>query len=160
MNITIRNVSEKEYPLLKVFLRDAIEIQKKDKVPSLKLMKYPRYQAYLENFGQEEGDFAFLAIVDESIIGMIWSRIVVGIGSIDEQTPTIIACVNKNYRGKGIGKMLFEEMYQFLLTKGYTQVSCLVEKSLEAVAQFSKREYTIKKENQYEYIMVKKLSVN
>lgn len=155
--MVIRRVNEKEYPLLKVFLRDAIDISKNDKIPSIKMMKNPRFYAYLEDFGKRNGDYALLAEVDESIVGMIWSRIIVGLGSIDEQTPTIIACVHKNYRKKGIGKMLFTEMYELLRNKGYTQVSSPVDKELEAVVHFSKYEYVIKQENDYEYIMVKKI---
>lgn len=157
MNITIRKAEEKEYALLNVFLRDAIETSEDDEIPSIKTMKYPHYYAYLENFGKRKGDFALLAQIEESIIGMVWSRIIVGMGSINEQTPTIIACVHKNYRGIGIGKKLITEMYKLLQNEGYTHVSLLVDKKLEAVVRFSKKGYIIEQENEYEYIMVKQI---
>ncbi len=159
MNITIRKAEEKEYALLNVFLRDAIETSEDDKIPSIKTMKYPHYYAYLENFGKREGDFALLAKIDDSIIGMIWSRIIVGMGSINEETPTIILSVHKDYRGIGIEKMLIKGMYKILQNEGYTQISLLVDKKLEAVARFSKDGYTIEQENEYEYVMVKKLTL-
>lgn len=62
------------------------------------------------------------------VIGAVWVRIMNDYGHIDNQTPSLSISLYKEYRNKGIGSHLMNEMLASLKDKGYNRVSLSVQK--------------------------------
>ena len=60
----------------------------------------------------------------------------------------------KEYRRKGIGTRLMEEMLEILRDQGYKRVSLAVQKANYAVKMYQKTGFRIMNENDEEFIMV------
>lgn len=110
MEAVIRAIKEDEYPLLKTFLYEAIFIPEGTEPPSKNILEQPELQIYTKNFGMEKYDKAFVAEIDEKIVGAVWVRIMDDYGHIDDSTPSFAISLFKEYRGLGIGKTLMKTM--------------------------------------------------
>ena len=60
----------------------------------------------------------------------------------------------KEYRGRGIGTRMMNEMLVLLKEKGYKQASLAVQKANYAVRMYEKVGFKTVSENEEEYIMV------
>ena len=60
----------------------------------------------------------------------------------------------KEYRGRGIGTRMMNEMLVLLKEKGYKQASLVVQKANYAVRMYEKVGFKTVSENEEEYIMV------
>lgn len=72
----------------------------------------PGIAAYVENWGEKPEDLGFLALVEKTIAGGIWSRLLrpplAGGAFYDEETPQIGIAVFPPFQGHGLGTALFE----------------------------------------------------
>lgn len=157
MEVVIRTMKEDEYPLLKVFLYEAIFIPEGTEPPSKNILEQPELQIYIKNFGMEKDDKAFVAEIDEKIVGAVWVRIMDDYGHIDDNTPSFAISLFKEYRGLGIGKKLMEIILDELKACGYKQASLAVQKENRALNLYKKLGFQIYDENSEEYIMIKHL---
>ena len=154
MEYKIRQMKNTEYPLLNDFLYEAIFIPEGTEKPSKSIIEQPELQVYVADFGKKEHDIAFVAEVNQKIIGAVWVRIMNDYGHIDNTTPSLAMSVFKEYQGLGVGTALLEELIATLKSKGYSQVSLSVQKDNYAVKMYQKVGFTILKEVDEEYIMV------
>lgn len=111
-------------------------------------------QVYVKDFGDKNGDYCFVAIVDEKIVGAVWVRIMNDYGHIDDETPSFAISLLKEYRGMGIGTKLMEQMIEELRSIGYKITSLAVQKQNYAVRMYKNIGFEIVDENEEEYIMV------
>lgn len=153
MKIIIREMKEHEYPLLGVFLYEAIFIPEGSQPPSVDIIHEPALQLYIENFGNKPHDTAMVAEIDKTIIGAVWVRMMHDYGYIDEHTPSLAISLLKEYRGNGIGTVLMKAMLAKLKQKGYAQTSLSVQKNNKACHLYQTLGYEIIKESNDEYIM-------
>lgn len=154
MEVVIRAMKEDEYPLLKTFLYEAIFIPEGTEPPSKNILEQPELQIYTKNFGMEKYDKAFVAEIDEKIVGAVWVRIMDDYGHIDDNTPSFAISLFKEYRGLGIGKTLMKTMLDELKVCGYKQASLAVQKENMALNLYKKLGFQIYDENSEEYIMI------
>lgn len=154
MEVVIRAMKEDEYPLLKTFLYEAIFIPEGTEPPSKNILEQPELQIYTKNFGMEKDDKAFVAEIDEKIVGAVWVRIMDDYGHIDDNTPSFAISLFKEYRGLGIGKTLMKTMLDELKVCGYKQASLAVQKENMALNLYKKLGFQIYDENSEEYIMI------
>lgn len=154
MEVVIRAMKEDEYPLLKTFLYEAIFIPEGTEPPSKNILEQPELQIYIKNFGMEKDDKAFVAEIDEKIVGAVWVRIMDDYGHIDDNTPSFAISLFKEYRGLGIGKTLMKAMLDELKVCGYKQASLAVQKENMALNLYKKLGFQIYDENSEEYIMI------
>lgn len=154
MKYTIREMTKQEYPLLNDFLYEAIFIPDGIKPPPKSIITAPELQVYVEHFGTSKDDFAFVAEIENKIIGAIWVRIMNDYGHIDEKTPSLAISLYKKYRSQGIGSALMKKMLSVLQTHGYKRVSLSVQKINYAVNLYQKMGFRIIKETGDEWIMV------
>ncbi len=154
MEVVIRAMKEDEYPLLKTFLYEAIFIPEGTEPPSKNILEQPELQIYIKNFGMEKYDKAFVAEIDEKIVGAVWVRIMDDYGHIDDNTPSFAISLFKEYRGLGIGKTLMKTMLDELKVCGYKQASLAVQKENKALNLYKKLGFQIYDENSEEYIMI------
>lgn len=120
-------------------------------------MESPELKLYFEDFGLHPADHARVAAVGEEVIGLIWCRRMHDFGYVDGQTPSLALSLREEYRGKGIGTRLLENMLQLLRGKGYAQVSLSVQKTNPAFRLYKRLGFEKLRETDEEYILVRKL---
>lgn len=152
----IRELKANEYKLLNTFLYEAIFIPVGVKAPSQSIIYNPELQVYVKDFGKQD-DKALATIADGKIVGMVWTRIMNDYGHVDDTTPSLSISLLKEYRNQGIGTILLKSMLDELKSCGYRQVSLSVQKANYAYKMYLKAGFEIIKENDEEYIMLKKL---
>jgi ribosomal protein S18 acetylase RimI-like enzyme len=161
MQIEIRKIQKNEIHLLKHFLYDAI-FQKDDTNPLPKDIIYePKINIYIKDFGQKH-DLCLVAIVEDNIVGAVWTRVFLkpnrGFGYVDDHTPELSISINKEYRNKGIGTKLMENMLFALKKDGYKQVSLSVQKENPAYRIYEKLGFRIVKEKEKDVTMAYRLN--
>lgn len=153
----VREMKPEEYPELESFLYEAIFIPAGMEKPPRDIVKRPELQVYTAGFGTSPHDCAIAARMGGRSIGAAWSRIMNDYGHINDQTPSLAIALYEEYRGKGIGTALMNELLDILAFRGYEQVSLAVQKSNYAVKLYKSVGFAIIDENEEEYIMVCRL---
>lgn len=157
MNYRIREINESEYPLLDVFLYEAVFIPAGTEAPPKSIIASPDLQVYVSGFGKEKEDRCLVAEAGNKVVGAVWTRIMNDYGHIDDDTPSLAISVYKEYRGMGIGTSLMKDMCSLLQKHGCRQVSLSVQKENYAAKMYQNLGFRVVKENQEEYIMIKYL---
>ena len=157
MVYTIREIKEEEIKLLDRFLYLAIYVHKGEVPPPFEIIYKPELQVYVDNLGKEKDDHILIAEVDDKIVGAVWVRIMDDYGHIDDETPSLIISVEKEYRGKGIGRSLLSSMLSLLSKCGYKAVSLSCQKENYAVSLYKSLGFEIIKDIDEEYIMRKEI---
>lgn len=152
MTYKIRKMRWEEYGLLEDFLYEAIFIPEGMKAPERQIILQPELQVYITGFGKKD-DIALAAEADGKIAGAVWARIMDDYGHIDDDTPSLAISLYKDYRGRGIGTAMIEEMLDVLKERGYERTSLAVQKANYAVRMYRKAGFEIVDENEEEYIM-------
>ena len=155
MRYVIREMQTNEYPLLNDFLYHAIFIPQDVTPPPKSIIETTELQVYVNDFGKQKDDIAFVAEVNGKIVGAVWARIMNDYGHIDNDTPSLAISLYKEYRGCGIGTQLMRNMLAFLKNHGYQRVSLAVQKANYAVKMYRKVGFVIVDENAEEYIMLR-----
>ncbi len=152
--IDIRCIRENELGILKDFLYEAIFIPEGLEPPPRNIVEAPELCVYTDGFGTKPGDNCLVAIDEGKIVGAVWTRIMNDYGHVDDETPSFAISLYKDYRGKGIGTRLMEEMLDILRDQGYKRASLAVQKVNYAVKMYQKSGFRIMGENNEELIMV------
>ena len=150
----IRALREKEKELLKDFLYEAIFIPEGVEAPDRDIIEKPELRIYYEDFGKKDADHCLVAEDEGKVIGAVWTRIMNDYGHIDDKTPSFAISLYREYRGRGIGTKLMQEMLNLLKEKGYKRASLAVQKANYAVRMYEKVGFETVDENEEEYIMV------
>lgn len=158
INYNIRPLRQDEASLLKDFLYEAIFIPEGMEAPSKDVVNLPELKLYIEHFGTKKDDFCLVADCEGKVIGAVWVRIMNDYGHIDNQTPSLSISLYREYRNKGIGSHLMNEMLALLKDKGYNRVSLSVQKANYAVNMYLKLGFKIIKETLEEFLMVNELN--
>ena len=152
--ITLREIRESEYDLLKDFLYEAIFIPEGVEPPAKEIVEQPELKLYYEDFGTGKADLCIVADDDGKVIGAAWTRIMNDYGHVDDDTPSFAISLYKEYRGKGIGTELMRKMLELLRKDGYGKASLAVQKANYAVKMYEKVGFRTVDQNSEEYIMV------
>ena len=150
----IRALRDKEKELLKDFLYEAIFIPEGVEAPDRDIIEKPELRIYYEDFGKDTADHCLVAEDEGKVIGAVWTRIMNDYGHIDDKTPSFAISLYREYRGRGIGTKLMQEMLNLLKEKGYKRASLAVQKANYAVRMYKKVGFKTVDENKEEYIMV------
>lgn len=153
MDYTVRQMAEREYPLLNNFLYECIFIPEGVEPPPRSIINSPELQVYVSGFGSQPHDRALVAETEGKIIGAVWVRIMNDYGHIDDDTPSFAIALYKEYRCMGIGTAMMSEMLNILRKNGYKAASLSVWKANRAVGLYLKAGFEIIDENKEEYIM-------
>ena len=154
MDVTIRKIQKQEYPLLDIFLYEAIFVPEGIEPPPKTIITSPELQVYVERFGESKDDWGLVAEIDGKIVGAVWVRIMNDYEHIDDETPSLAISLYKEYRGFGIGTAMMKEILALLKAHGYSRVSLSVQKANYAAKIYLKIGFEIVRENEEEYIMV------
>lgn len=156
----IRALHPGELPLLRTFLYEAVFLPDGANPLPRDIIDQPELAVYHEGFGRP-GDHALVAQVGGKPAGMAWSRVFPGpekgYGTVDAHTPELSVAVLKDYRGRGIGTALLEEMLRLLNERGYGQASLSVQKDNPAHHLYRRLGFSVRRESAADYIMVRPL---
>ena len=152
--ITLREIRESEYGLLKDFLYEAIFIPEGVEPPAKEIVEQPELKLYYEDFGTGKADRCVVADDDGRVVGAAWTRIMNDYGHVDDDTPSFAISLYKEYRGKGIGTELMRKMLELLRKDGYGKASLAVQKANYAVKMYEKTGFRTVDQNSEEYIMI------
>ncbi|MBR4582066.1 MAG: GNAT family N-acetyltransferase [Lachnospiraceae bacterium] len=153
----IRELNFDEYDVLEDFLYEAIFVPEGVEKPSRDILEKPELRLYIDCFGFIEGDNCLVAEEDGKIVGACWTRIMEDYGHVDNSTPSFAISLYPEYRGRGIGTKLMQEMLKMLKEQGYEKASLAVQKANYAVKMYKNVGFEIVDENEEEYIMVCRL---
>ena len=161
-NLIIRKIAESELSFLDDMLYEAIFIPAgEEKLPG-EIIKHPDLSQYTDHFGSRNGDICFTALVRDRLIGAVWTRLFradsKGYGFVDSQTPELSMAVCREFRGRGIGKLLLRRIADELKKQGFRQVSLSVDKRNFAFGFYQKSGFDIVKSKDTSAVMVKRLA--
>ena len=152
--MVLRELKGDETALLQEFLYEAIFIPEGVDPPAREIIEQPELRIYYENFGTGRADYCIVADADGKVVGAVWTRIMNDYGHVDDETPSFAISLHKEYRGKGIGTQMIQEMLSLLKKKGYSRASLAVQKANYAVRMYEKVGFKTVDENAEEYIMI------
>ena len=124
--INIREGTVRDYPFLKQMLYDAVFWNSdEDRIPIGELFKDPEIAKCLQDWAQREGDFALIAIDEhENAIGAAWYRFWSegdhSFGYVSSHIPELGISIRKEYRSRGIGKILMNNILKYIVLKYYS----------------------------------------
>ena len=154
----IRQLSEKEYPILEDMLYEAIYQPDENNLAPRNVIEIPEVNAYIKDFGSRKDDYCLVADVGGVIVGAVWVRIISGdiqgYGYVDDNTPEFAISLFKEYRNKGIGTQLMAAMIEHLRGYGYRQTSLNVKKENYAVKLYKKMGFVVIGEDDEDYLML------
>mgnify|MGYP001136904605 FL=1 len=153
MDYQIREIRWEEYAILDEFLYEAIFIPDGVEAPPKSIIRQPELQVYVSDFGKKD-DHCIVAEVNGEIIGVVWTRIMNDYGHVDDTTPSFAISLYQDFRGRGIGTALMEEMLALLRKRGYKKASLSVQKENYAYRLYLKVGFVVVEETDEEYIMV------
>jgi ribosomal protein S18 acetylase RimI-like enzyme len=153
----IREIRAEEIPLLDDFLYEAIFIPEGVTAPSRDIIGQEDLQVYVRDFGRRPDDHCLVAELDGKIVGVVWVRVMDDYGHIDDQTPSLAISLYKDYRNRGIGTQLLQQMLDLLREKGYRQVSISVQKANYALRMYQKAGFEVIADKGEEVLMLCRL---
>lgn len=152
--IKIRPIQANEISLLTEFIYEAIYQPKPNKHVPRTIIQDPSIWIYIDRFGSMKDDHCLVAEVNGVIVGAVWVRCIKAFGYIDDHVPEFAISVYPQYRGRGIGTRVMQEMIVLLRNKGYVKASLAVQKENYATRMYQQVGFTISHETHEEYIMV------
>ncbi len=153
----LRNLREDETELLKDFLYEAIFVPEGIMPPAREIIEQPELKIYYEDFGTGRADHCIVADDNGKVVGAVWTRIMDDYGHVDDETPSFAISLYKEYRGKGLGTQMMNQMLNLLKDKGFNKASLAVQKANYAVRMYEKAGFKTVNENGEEFIMVREL---
>lgn len=110
-----------------------------------KAFELPEVRKALEDFGMRSGDVGIIAKQNNERIGAVWMRIWTEKdqvrGYIDENIPVLAIAVQENYRHKGIGKLLMNEIITYASKNHINNISLCVSKDNRALNLYKACEF-------------------
>ena len=155
-DLLIREIETPDFPLLQNFLYQAVFTPPGSPPLPPEIIFLPEIFIYVEGFGKQS-DCGVVAENGNKVLGMAWTRIIQAFGHIDDNTPELAMSVLPEFRGKGIGTALLAKLFELLRQRRFSQTSLSVDKRNPAVRLYQRAEYELIRENEVDYIMVKKL---
>ncbi|MBO7480356.1 MAG: GNAT family N-acetyltransferase [Bacteroidales bacterium] len=154
----IRKIRTEEIPLLEDFLYEAVFIPEGVTAPPRDIVENDDLKVYICDFGMAPDDRCLVAECDGKVVGAIWTRIMDDYGHIDDQTPSLAISLYKEYRNRGIGTELLNNMLALLRQDGYRQVSLSVQKANYALRMYQRAGFEIVADRGEEVLMLCPLS--
>ena len=131
MQYTIRPISQNDISFLWEMLYESLFVRDGQEVFSKEIINEPFLLKYVEGWGRQ-GDFGFIAISNEaqpigSITARFYNESNKGFGYVDEDAPEIGMALLKEYRGRGIGTALLDELFKEATRKNISRISLSVD---------------------------------
>ncbi len=116
---------------------------------------------YIDNWGKDKYDIAFVVEIDRQLVGAIWGRLLTqenkGYGFVDNNTPELSIAVKSGYRNKGIGTELMRTIASEYKKIGVDQLSLSVDMANPASNLYKRLRYKIVEETETSWTMKKEI---
>ncbi len=155
--VLIRQLSPEEAGILTEFLYHAIFVPAGMEPPPRSIVEKPELQVYVAGFGHQPEDHALVAETDNRIVGAVWVREMPDYGHIGDGIPSFAISLLPDWRGRGIGTALMQQMLDTLRSKGYPKASLAVQKANPAVRLYRRLGFETVTETTEEYLMFHQL---
>ena len=158
----IRILKSSEISFLKEMLYEAIFVPEGMQKPPKSIIRDQSVAHYYENWGKDIYDIALVIEINSELIGAIWGRKFLikdkGYGFFDEESPEISMAIKNEYRSKGLGTKLIEEVIMIYKIQGIKALSLSVDKQNLAYKLYIKQGFSIFTETETSVSMIKYLS--
>jgi GNAT superfamily N-acetyltransferase len=143
MNILLRKSQPSDIPFMREMLYEAVYWRPNSNKPVLEEgLADPGVNNALVDWGKRDGDIAVIALVDSIPTGAAWYRFYTDEnfirGYINENIPTLVIAVHKNYRRQGIGEKLIEWLIDHASKHDIQRISLMVSKDNHAIKLYRK----------------------
>ena len=157
---TIRALESKDEGILNEMLYQAVFVPEGSAPPSRDIVYSPELSRYIQGFGKYS-DLGYLAESETNQpIGAAWLRLLtfpnVGYGYVDDGTPELTTAVMSEYRGRGIGTLLLERLFE-KAKANYQSVSLSVWRENPAYRLYQRLGFETVKQNENDVVMLKRL---
>jgi ribosomal protein S18 acetylase RimI-like enzyme len=161
-SITIVQAESQDLPFLRKMLYEAIFIPPGEVKPEESIIDDPRIIKYIQDW-KLPSDCGCIASVEGTAIGAAWSRLLnpqnPGYGYVAPHIPELCMAVLPEYRAKGIGTLLLENLFQQLQSKGYPQLSLSVDRRNRAVYFYLRSGFTLLETREMDFVMIRDLDL-
>jgi len=155
--LTIRKISENEIGFLNEMLYEAIFVE--DGLPELSksIIQKPNLAKYIDNFGSNKSDLCLVAVENGKLIGACWGRLFdeknKGYGFLDSETPELSIAIKEQFRNRGIGTKLIEEIAELYRGIKVKSISLSVDKKNSAIGLYKRIGFEVKIETEKSVVM-------
>jgi [ribosomal protein S18]-alanine N-acetyltransferase len=138
----IRKGTNEDLDFLWEMLYQAIYVPEGEERPSREIMQDPSVRRSLDGWGRK-GDLSLIATDElDKPVGSVWIRLFdesnKTYGYVDNQTPLLGIAMLPEYRGKGIGTLLMDELFKEARALGYQKISLSVDPNNPAVRLYQR----------------------
>ena len=159
--VVLRKAGSGDYSFLREMLYESVYIPEGVKKPPYSIIDEPGPRKYLEDW-MKESDTGVIAEESGIPIGAAWARKFNNTeegayGFIAPHIPELAIALKPGCRGQGIGNMLMNELLSQLALKGFKSLSLSVNKQNRAVNFYLKLGFKYFREQETDYLMIKKL---
>jgi [ribosomal protein S18]-alanine N-acetyltransferase len=142
MTFKIRKGTNEDLDFLWEMLYQAIFVPEGEQRPSRDIMQQPSVRKSLDGWGRV-GDVSLIATDDSGKpIGSVWIRLFDDsnktYGYVDDQTPLLGIAMLPEYRGKGVGTLLMDEIFKEAKAQGFERISLSVDPNNPAVRLYQR----------------------
>lgn len=138
MNIELYFLRSSEHFIVKELLHYAARLDESGET----LDDHPYLKQYHHNYGNVSGDIGVYALVNGKVAGGAWVRLLPeGFGHIDTETPELAFAVLPEFRNRGIGSRIMEQLMTEV-SKLYPQVSLSVREENPAIHLYKRLGFT------------------
>lgn len=156
----MRQATQADHAFIREMFYEAIFIPEGVQKPPFSIIHEPVLLKYTMDW-MKQTDMGFIAEISGQKVGAIWTRLFdhhnKGYGYVRDDTPELSMAVKDAYRNQGIGKALLDHVFAELKKQGYKQVSLSVDQRNRAVNIYKRVGFTVVKEQNTDYVMVKHL---
>lgn len=129
MNTELYFLRSSEHFIVKELLHYAASLDELEET----LDAHPALEQYHRNYGNFNGDIGVYALVENRVAGGAWVRMLLnGHGHVDLNTPELSFAVLPEYRNRGLGTKIIEQLMREV-AKIFTQVSLCVHEDNPAI---------------------------
>ncbi len=159
MNIRIRKASSADQAFLREMLYRSLYVPEGHEPFSRDIVKLPEIAKYVADWGKS-GDVALIAndLENGLSVGAVWLRLLTalqkGYGYVDDKTPEVGIAVLPDYRRRGVGTMLLEQLFRDAEST-YQAVSLSVSRNNPAINLYKKLGFESVNEDDNSVVMLK-----
>lgn len=138
MNIELYFLRSSEHFIVKELLHYAARLDESGET----LDDHPYLEQYHHNYGNLSGDIGVYALVDNKVAGGAWVRLLPeGFGHVDAETPELAFAVLPEYRNRGFGSKIMEQLISEV-SKLYPQMSLSVREGNPVIRLYERLGFT------------------
>ena len=159
--MTIRKIKANELNFLADMLYEALFVPEGHAPFPKEIIHDRSLSKYIDNWGKDKYDIAFVVEVDHQLVGAIWGRLLTqenkGYGFVDNNTPELSLAVKSGYRNEGIGTELMRTIASEYKKIGINQLSLSVDMANPASNLYQRLGYKIVEETETSWTMKKEI---